>query len=96
MTTAFLDRLSLVRAVWNTALNDFAGCGAKGVAAMCAMHDDEKEKKWRGYFEDEYQRMQLECRTPEGFLGDFDKTNLFEEVKEYMQGLWDEIGELPG
>jgi hypothetical protein len=95
-TTAFLDRLGLVRTLWDTAINDFAERGAGGVAALCAMPDDEKERTWRGYFETAYGTMRLECRTPEGFLGAIDKTDLFGEVKDYLQGLWDGIRAVDG
>ena len=90
--TAFFDRLSLVRGIWNTALNDFTRCGGKGAAEMSGLPNDKKEELWRGYFENAYGLMQLECRTPEGFLGAIDKTELFDEVSAYLRGLWGEIG----
>jgi exonuclease V gamma subunit len=94
--TAFLDRLGLVRTLWDAAISDFAGRGAGGAAALCSMPDDEREKTWRGYFETAYGLMRLECRTPEGFLGAIDKTELYGEVKDYLQGLWDGIRAVAG
>ncbi|HUI91976.1 MAG TPA: exodeoxyribonuclease V subunit gamma [Chitinivibrionales bacterium] len=94
--TAFLDRLGLVRKMWDGALDGFEGCDGDGVAARCKMPDDKKEERWRGHFDDAYRLLRLESRTPDGFLGNVDKKDLFDNVKGYLRALWDEIGAVAG
>ena len=89
--TAFLDRLAIVREIVDNALKGFTARGAQGIAGMVGLSDDKKEELWRGYFETAYRQKQLECRTPGGFLGAIDKTQLFEEVKAYLQAVWAEV-----
>jgi exonuclease V gamma subunit len=75
--TGFLDCLSIVREVWERAL--------KGA--------EKNEAVWSGYFESAYRQRQLECCTPDGFLGAIDRARLFEEVMAYLRVL---RGEIPG
>jgi hypothetical protein len=83
--TGFLDCLAIVREIWGHALDD--------CAAWAAPADDKEEDIWGRYFDSAYRKRQLECSTPEGFLGAIDRARLFEEVKAYLRALHKQIPE---